>query len=804
MEMLLIILSTALQISAAICALILLILIRSSGKRLAWVCIFSAILLTAGLRIPSPCTLPAVNRLLSTTFSELLWLLASGLMLAGVLILTRISAPSRRTGRKRSDWEYADIIRTATDAFWIIDTGGRILEVNDAASGMLGYSREELLEMNVREIDVDMDTETIRRYKERIDKTGRGSFETRHRKKDGAVINIELNAVYMDQDDGLLYVFLRDITGRKKAEEALLASEERFRSIVETSRDRIWETDCSGVYTFTSPKVRDVLGYEIEEIIGKSAFEIMPPDEAERVGRLFKEIARTRMPIERLENTVLSKDGRLVVLETNGLPFFDAAGRLLGYRGLDRDITERREAEKALRESESRYRTISEHYRFLNGIFITFTEAVCLHDLFEIIAKHYQEFTGAKTVIVNRYDEENSSLTLVGIAGVQKNKAEIESILGAELLGLRIPAHNDLKALMKSEMVKRSDDLESITMGAIPRQISDQIFKTMQCEEAIALALHYGSDTVGTAIGFMEKRGAGVPDDLLKTFGQMAGLAITQKGIDEKMKRLNAELEQKVARSTTELKAAYDDLVREVEERKAVENALRRSKDQLNLITDNMLDLVSIFSRDHTYLYASPSHKTILGYEPGELVGKPLSDFLHPEDGEKVAGSLDLIFSSGVTGHVLTQFRNAEGHYQWLESFGSLLRDDTGEVIGMISSSRDVTDRHLLERQLKLSERRFRGLFENSPVSLFELDLSELKATIDELQESGALTLEGFFRENPEIVKRCFKLIRIINLNSTAREIFKIGTTDYVFDEHPELIRQCADAFGDGLLSFLR
>ena len=144
-------------------------------------------------------------------------------------------------------------------------------------------------------------------------------------------------------------VFLQDVADtlagaieRRHAEARLGASEERIRNLVETTSDWVWEVDAQGVYTYASPRVREILGYEPEEVIGKTPFDLMPPDEAARVGALFGEIAAECRPIVELVNINLHKNGLRVLLETNGLPFFDAHGQLAGYRGMDRDITRRR------------------------------------------------------------------------------------------------------------------------------------------------------------------------------------------------------------------------------------------------------------------------------------------------------------------------------------------------------------------------------------------------------------------------------------------------------------------------------
>jgi len=137
----------------------------------------------------------------------------------------------------------------------------------------------------------------------------------------------------------------QEIIDRKRAEDASRKSEERFRSMVETTSDWVWEVDQNGLYTYTSPKVRELLGYEPEEIIGRSPFDLMLPDEAKRVAGLFGEIVGSRKPLIGLENVNQHKDGRCVVLETSGIPIFDTNGDFLGYRGIDRDITERKRME---------------------------------------------------------------------------------------------------------------------------------------------------------------------------------------------------------------------------------------------------------------------------------------------------------------------------------------------------------------------------------------------------------------------------------------------------------------------------
>ncbi len=128
----------------------------------------------------------------------------------------------------------------------------------------------------------------------------------------------------------------------RQAEQSLKESEERFRAIVETTLDCIWEVDAEGRYTYVSPASISLLGYPPEEMLGRRPIDFMPPSEATRVDASLAEIFATQCPFSLLENTCLRKDGMPVHMETSGIPIVGPDGRLLGYRGIDRDITQRK------------------------------------------------------------------------------------------------------------------------------------------------------------------------------------------------------------------------------------------------------------------------------------------------------------------------------------------------------------------------------------------------------------------------------------------------------------------------------
>jgi PAS domain S-box-containing protein len=252
---------------------------------------------------------------------------------------------------QESEQRFKAIFDNAADGILLADVKDKKFYLgNKEICKMLGYKLEEIKNMTIWDIHPKEQISFVSRdFEKRARKEITVAEDIPVKRKDGSVFYVDINTfpITLGGKTYLTGIF-RDITERKKAEEALRESEERFRSLAETTSDWIWEVDTNGIYTYVSPKVKDLLGYEPDEVIGKKPFDLMVPNEAKNVSEKFRAIVESRRPFTGLENTNLHKDGRYVVLETSGVPVFDPSGNLLGYRGIDRDITERRKAEEEL------------------------------------------------------------------------------------------------------------------------------------------------------------------------------------------------------------------------------------------------------------------------------------------------------------------------------------------------------------------------------------------------------------------------------------------------------------------------
>ena len=270
------------------------------------------------------------------------------------------------TDRKRAEEALRKLSRAVEQSsagVVITDAQGRIEYVNPRYYAVTGYTPEQVLGQNPRLFKSGQTRlEEYQALWSTILAGGEWSGEFCNKKSNGDLFWERAIISPIKNDDGAITHFLaikEDFTVQKRTEEALRDSEARYRALVETTCDWVWEVDANVRYTHVSPRVRDLLGYTPEEVIGRTPFDLMPPEEARRVMAVFASIAAHRRPFIALENTNLHKLGRLVVLETSGAPIFGPNGEFRGYRGVDRDITERKKAEEGARASREQLRSLA-------------------------------------------------------------------------------------------------------------------------------------------------------------------------------------------------------------------------------------------------------------------------------------------------------------------------------------------------------------------------------------------------------------------------------------------------------------
>ncbi len=175
-------------------------------------------------------------------------------------------------------------------------------------------------------------------------------FESKIITKDKKIVPVDINSstIKINGKKYLQGVF-RDITDRKKIEEELKESKERFQQIAKNANEWIWEVDDKAVYTYTNTIVEKILGYKPKELVGKKhPFDLFIPEARKKLKKEMFDIFKKKKSFVKFLNFNVHKNGKTIILETSGGPFFNKKGDFLGYRGADTDITERKMVEEKL------------------------------------------------------------------------------------------------------------------------------------------------------------------------------------------------------------------------------------------------------------------------------------------------------------------------------------------------------------------------------------------------------------------------------------------------------------------------
>jgi PAS domain S-box-containing protein len=258
-----------------------------------------------------------------------------------------------------------------------LDPRGRLVFVgaNHAADKITGVDNQKLIGLTIEQAFPGLIETDIPDAYRKVAAEGKPWYKDQMQYEDNEIAGIfEIHA--FQTSPGKMVAMLLDVSNRVGAEMALRKSEERFRDIALSSSDWIWEIDSTGKYTYVSEGVKSAIGYEPEELIGKSMFDIVSRDEVEVLRELFAMVSSRKRNITDWINWDIHKDGSLICIQTNGVPILNNDGDLRGYRGVNKDITEQKRYEEQLRQSEERYRTLIESME--EGLLIVSLEEIII------------------------------------------------------------------------------------------------------------------------------------------------------------------------------------------------------------------------------------------------------------------------------------------------------------------------------------------------------------------------------------------------------------------------------------------
>jgi len=264
-----------------------------------------------------------------------------------------------------------------------------LLQVNNHLCEMTGYEADELFNQNSNILyPTKKEYERVGKFKyDQIEELGTGTVETQWKRKDGKIIDVLLSSTPIDRNDwsvGVTFSAL-DITERNLAEKQLRENEHKFRLLADNTYDWEYWIDPDGNYIYLSQACERITGYSPNEFqkSPELLFKLVHPDYAEKVYKHYHGELEMHEPIFNFEFPIIHRNGEVRWLEHNCTPVFNTEGVFLGRRGNNRDITERLQAQEALKEGEERYKDLVEKARIAvliddkDGKFTYFNETFC-------------------------------------------------------------------------------------------------------------------------------------------------------------------------------------------------------------------------------------------------------------------------------------------------------------------------------------------------------------------------------------------------------------------------------------------
>jgi PAS domain S-box-containing protein len=320
---------------------------------------------------------------------------------------------------RESESRFRLLVEHSTDAFFLHDLDGRILDVNQHACDSLGYTREELLRLTIMDIDQDsVSDKHTEQWKQMVPGVPH-TLEGVQKRKDGTAFPVEVRlGVFELSGRRFISALVRDVTMRKQAEEALRKREEEFRTLFDDAPVGYHEYDSEGRITRVNRTDLKILGYTAEEIIGQPIWKLSLEGEKARE-QVLQKLAGAKPPARNLERVYKRKDGTALPVLIEDSLIVDEKGRIKGMRVTIQDITERKKIEEALRISQEEASQLAQENAIVAEIGRIINSTINIEMVYARFAEEVRKLIPFDRITVNKINPDRTSLTIAYVFGLR-------------------------------------------------------------------------------------------------------------------------------------------------------------------------------------------------------------------------------------------------------------------------------------------------------------------------------------------------------------------------------------------------
>ncbi|GEM_PF-1263167 len=643
-----------------------------------------------------------------------------------------------------SERKYRSLHENMRDGFAAVDVNGFIIEHNKAFRDMLGYAEQEIAALTYEDITPARWHEAEARVlKEQVFVRGYSDvFEKEYIRKDGSVFPVSLR-IYREADDAQssvrLWAIVRDITESKRAVLALRESEERFRELVEGTQSLITQVDAAGRFTYVNPMVRTLLGLEPEDCLGRLATEIIHPDDHESSTVAYLGWVERRLTHTTHENRLLSVTGEVRHVSWSIHFQYDADGKVTVIDSIARDITELKRTEETLRKNEALLGSMLRNLPFdfwardiSQQIILQSEESIRLWgDLTKASPTHarFDEQTLAhwrannSRAMAGQIVSEECAYTIK--SGAQREFHNIVAPIrdGEDILGL-IGVNIDITERKRNEEALRESE-ERFRLIVVT---ANEGIWTINAQQRATFV----NPAMAKMLGYTIQEMLQAPSEVF-IFPEDWGLhtrrmAQRRAGHDEVYERRFRRKDGTALWTLASAKPLMDKdgnyvgafgMFMDITERKRAEAALHETNARYALLADNVVDVIWTTDADLSWTYLSPSAERLSGLPLSRLMAMRFDQLFTQESMVMIAGLMARRQATTAPGEqdeayrVEMDLRHADGSLVPLEVLVRPMRGKEGEITGYCGTSRDITERKLVEEALRKSEESYRQLAES-------------------------------------------------------------------------------------------
>ena len=632
-----------------------------------------------------------------------------------------------------SEASFRGLVQASPDVIWRNDAEGRFTFMGEGAEQLFGWKAEEIVGRHFAEIVAPESHGVAEEAWERLASTPDALWRLRFvlSRKDGSTYPAEVSAV-ATFDGGEFrgaQGTLRDISERERLERDLRASEERYRGLVQSSPDLIFEMDGNGIYTFYSDRTEEVIGWAPDEMIGRPFTDFIDmeafPQAAQRLAEISANPGRPstdRLLIRHKSN------GRKIPFEVSVVGQVDETGQLQAIRGVARDISERERLETQLRSSEERYRFlvenapdivfsadaqtrflyISETIEQLTG----FTPAELVGETFDSIITPETMPVAIERWAVVAADPSVSQVLRLELRHKDGGTVpvEIHSVGQLDGQGAFAGVHGSARDIGERERLERELRDSEERYRSVIQSSPDLIWATNKAGQYV-----FVSDRVRDLLGwepdevlghpfreFIDEQSVQMTNDNWARLAREPGVTQTHRlDIRHKDGSLHPfEVSSVAVVHDGAVENVYG-IARDVAERERLERELRDSEERYRYLVQSSPDLVWMTDADGRFTFVSDQAEQILGWETHELIGRSFAD-LAPDDGRRGAiARFRWVQRRPTEAHrSRLNVRTRDGRELAMEVTGIGMVAD-GRFLGAHGAARDVSDREKLERGLR-------------------------------------------------------------------------------------------------------